>query len=698
MKKNHSQNVDLIKDRKTCGKNRNFFCSVGRKINLLIFVFLLIAMANVMTRGQMADEFNPNVTNQNTNSAVSVIQPLPDGKIIIGGNFTSVGGQTRNHLARLNADGTLDTTFANTNLSNPVRAVALQPDGKIIVGTVGLTLPAQTANQMFRFNADGTLDTSFNPNVNNGVYAVTRQADGKIIIGGFFSNVNGQSRNNLARLNGDGTLDASFTLTPDAAVITEARQPDGKILIGGIFSNISGVARNRLARLNADGTLDTSFNSPIVYDSGRGVQDIAVQPDGKIIIGGYPSADGSVKTVARLNADGAPDAAFNQNVLSFGEDFRNIRAVAVQSNGKILLSGSFISPQPSLIRLNADGTTDTAFNPRPTTQNSPISSVDVIVVQPDQKILVGGYFTRIGGANRNSLARLFSDSRSVPATGFDFDGDGRADISAFRPSNGVWQIFQSATQFQSNGGLRSVAFGIASDRLAPADYDGDFITDIAVFREGSPAYFYILQSRTNTFRAEPFGTTGDVPVSGDWDGDTKADVAVYRLGASAGAQSYFYYRPTAAGVDFRQLAWGAAGDKPVVGDFDGDGKQDAAVFRPSNGTWYVLRSSDNQLQAIQFGIASDKLIAADYDGDNKTDFAVYRGGTWYIQRSQLGFTGIAFGAPDDIPAPADYDGDGKTDYGVFRNGIWYLNRSTAGSIGGSYSAAGDKPIPGAFVQ
>jgi hypothetical protein len=91
-------------------------------------------------------------------------------------------------------------------------------------------------------------------------------------------------------------------------------------------------------------------------------------------------------------------------------------------------------------------------------------------------------------------------------------------------------------------------------------------------------------------------------------------------------------------------------------------------------------------------------VAADYDGDNKTDFAVYRGGTWYIQRSQLGFTGIQFGVETDVPTPADYDGDGRTDIAVFRNGTWYLNRSTAGSIGGAYSAAGDKPIPSAFVQ
>ncbi|WP_316316931.1 hypothetical protein, partial [Clavibacter michiganensis] len=120
----------------------------------------------------------------------------------------------------------------------------------------------------------------------------------------------------------DGTLDASFTLTADSTVSDFAKQPDGKILLGGIFSNISGTSRNRLARLNADGTIDTSFTSLPAYNSGGGVQDIALQSDGKIVIGGFPSADGSIKTVARLNADGTPDTAFNQNVFAFSESYQ----------------------------------------------------------------------------------------------------------------------------------------------------------------------------------------------------------------------------------------------------------------------------------------------------------------------------------------------------------------------------------------
>jgi uncharacterized delta-60 repeat protein len=694
MKKNHSPNADLIEGKKNNGENRIFFRLLGKTFGLVIFVFSLISAANMNASGQRADAFNQNIDN-----TASVIRSQQDGKIIIGGYFLNVGGQARNRLARLNPDGSLDTTFVNSNLTLPVRSLALQPDGKIVVGTIGTSVPTQMGNQLWRFNADGTLDTAFNVNVNNGVYAIALQTDGKIIIGGFFSSVNGQARSRLARLNADGTLDTTFTQTPDSTVSVLTRQPDGKILVGGVFSNIDGSPRSRLARLNADGTLDTAFNSPAAaYLSGRGIQDIAVQADGKIVTGGYTSADGTLKTVARFNADGTPDTTFNQNVFSFAESFANVLAVAVQSDGKTLVGTFAQNPQRSLIRLNADGTTDTAFDARPLHQSVNSTSVDEIFVQADQKILVSGFFSRIGGAPRNNIARLFSNSLPIPATKFDFDGDGRADISAFRPSNGGWYIYQSASQFQSNGGLRVLPFGTGSDRLAPADYDGDYATDVAVFREGATAYFYIIQSRTNTFRAEPFGTTGDVPVPGDWDGDLKADLAVYRNGAAAGAQSYFYYRPTAtAGIDFRQIAWGASGDKPVVADYDGDNKQDAAIFRPSAGAWYVFRSSDNQLQAMQFGVSTDRLVAADYDGDERADYAVFRDGVWYIQRSQLGFIGVAFGASGDTPAPADYDGDGKTDFAVIRNGTWYMNRSTLGAFGGNYSAAGDLPIPNAFI-
>jgi murein DD-endopeptidase MepM/ murein hydrolase activator NlpD len=132
-------------------------------------------------------------------------------------------------------------------------------------------------------------------------------------------------------------------------------------------------------------------------------------------------------------------------------------------------------------------------------------------------------------------------------------------------------------------------------------------------------------------------------------------------------------------------------------DFDGDGKTEVGVFRPSNGGWYNLLSSNGNASSQAFGLSTDQLAPADYDGDGRTDLGVYRGsaGTWYLQRSQLGFTGIAFGSNGDIPVPADYDGDGKADIAVFRpsTGIWYMQRSTAGFLAMQFGANGDWPVP-----
>jgi hypothetical protein len=279
----------------------------------------------------------------------------------------------------------------------------------------------------------------------------------------------------------------------------------------------------------------------------------------------------------------------------------------------------------------------------------------------------------------------------LPLTQFDFDGDGKADIGAFRPSNANWYIANSASNSTSQR-----QFGLSGDLLAPADYDGDGKTDIAVFRSNEGVW-YRINSATNTVSIMSFGASGDIPVPSDFDGDGKADVAVFRPTTGV----WWIFRSLNNSIFAQQF--GISEDKPTLGDFDGDGKADLAVFRPSAGVWYHLRSSNNQFFAYQFGLSSDTPTPADFDGDGKTDIAVFRSstGVWYRLNSlNNSVTVFQFGLVGDKPVAADYDGDGKADIAVFRptESIWYLQRSAQGFVSRQFGAGDDLPISNAFIR
>ncbi|MBS1792277.1 MAG: VCBS repeat-containing protein [Acidobacteria bacterium] len=291
------------------------------------------------------------------------------------------------------------------------------------------------------------------------------------------------------------------------------------------------------------------------------------------------------------------------------------------------------------------------------------------------------------GADIGAFERQATDV-DLSTTPFDFDGDGRTDISIFRPSNGEWWLNRS-----SSGATVAAQFGTGTDCPVPGDFTGDGRTDVAFFRPTTGEWF-VLRSEDGSYFSFPFGASGDVPVPGDYDGDGKTDAAVFRP-----ATATWFVLKSSGGTTIAQF--GAAGDVPVPSDYDGDGKADIAIYRPSNGQWWLARSIGGVLN-VTFGTADDRPVAGDYTGDGRSDIAFFRPSTgeWFVLRSEdFSFFSFPFGAPGDLPVAGDYDGDGRFDPGVFRpsGSTWYVNRSSAGLLIVTFGASGDRPLPNAFV-
>jgi uncharacterized delta-60 repeat protein len=379
-----------------------------------------------------------------TNGTVNAIAIQPDGKILIGGNFSYVNNIPKNRFARLNPDGSLDVTF-NANLStnnsccgNVVNVIAVQPDGKILIGGNFLTSNNNFGTSGFtRLNADGSTDSSFSTSISSGnVQTVALQPDGKILIGGSFFQISGINRNNIARLNVNGSVDTSFipvdrlgaATGPNSEVTRIAVQNNGKVIITGNFSSFNGVARRGIARLETDGTLDTSFNAEI-NNGGGSVTALVAQPDNKVLLGGnFFQVNGVNRSrLARLNADGSLDTTFGTIVGPDG----SVNAVVLQPDGKILIGGSFNfvsgASRRKLARLNPDGSVDSVFNPA----GGADGEIFTLARQSDGRVLIGGNFTVVNGFARTGIARLRTNACVVSPL-YDFDGDGKTDISVYR--------------------------------------------------------------------------------------------------------------------------------------------------------------------------------------------------------------------------------------------------------------------------
>jgi uncharacterized delta-60 repeat protein len=599
---------------------------------------------------------------------VRQILQQPDGKILVAGEFLYANGVERRSIARFNTDGTLDTSFVPylNSVSPPqiIQTIALQPDGKIVIGTWhGVVLQ--------RLNADGSQDTSFTSPLTSSsqVYAVTVQADGKILVGG---SLTAPAALTFIRLNTNGTRDTTFNPgQPNGRVHKIIIQPDGKLLIGGFFGAISDIAiRNGLARYNADGVLDNTFIPP--GGNPLTVSDMELQADGKLVLVG--------SAIQRLNANGTFDVSLAGSANS------EVNAVKIQPDGKILVGGGFSlignTAHNGIARLNANFTIDSRFT---TYANRNVYDIQL---QPDGKILLGGAFNKINGIPSVRIARLLNVSAPA-STLFDYDGDGRADVSVFRASENRWYVLRS-----SDGVIAQQVFAVAGDIPVPSDYDGDGKTDFSIYRPSSADWWSLSSINGQQIYAH-WGEANVIPRPSDFDGDGKTDYIFFLP-----ANSTWYRYGSTAGASY--VSFGLAGDKPITGDFDGDGKSDVAIYRPSTGDWWWKSSIDGVQRATHWGISTDIPAPADYDADGKTDFAVYRpsNGTWYIYNSSTNSSTIMnFGIAEDKPVAADYDGDGKADIAVFRpsTGIWYQQRSTQGFLAQQFGNSSDVPTPNAFI-
>jgi uncharacterized delta-60 repeat protein len=344
-----------------------------------------------------------------------------DGKIVVGGDFFRISGISHKYVTRLQSDGRPDTGFnIGTGCNNTVQDVKIQTDGKILVGGFFTTFNGSTVNYIVRLNTDGTRDTTFTTNngtgANNLVFTVAVQPDGKILVGGLFTAFNGSTVGRIVRLNSDGTRDTTFITNTgtgaSSGVYAIAVQPDGKILIGGAFTTFNGATVNCIVRLNSNGTRDTAFTTNTGTGLVGSVDDIAVQSDGKIIlVGSYTTFNGvTVNKIVRLNSDGTRDTAFTTNNGAGFNYFADggLYSVVVQPNGKIVVSGQVTifsgARVGSIIRFNADGSRDVAFTTNGGTGTN--GYVLDLALQTDGKIIAGGNLTFFNGNYVGRIVRL----------------------------------------------------------------------------------------------------------------------------------------------------------------------------------------------------------------------------------------------------------------------------------------------------
>ena len=341
------------------------------------------------------------------NSVLKVIS-LQDKKTMTFGSFTKFNGTSISRIARLQEDGTVDSSFnpSGTGVNEFVKTAILQSDTKIVIAGNFTAYNGIMSNRIARVLPEGAIDPTFvtGNGFNNQVYALALQEDGKIIVGGNFTSYNGTAVNRIVRLSADGSIDASFNIGLGADAIVEVLliQADGKILLGGRFSTFNGISHSKLVRLNTNGSVDSGFSIGMGFD--KYVFAMALQSDDKIVIGGtFLNYDGiPAKRMLRLNTNGNIDPSFTS-----GSGFSNgeVRAILIQPDNRLLVGGTFSGTYNGkvvkrMVRLQPNGVCDPTFV---VNLNSTLYS---ICFTPDAKVMIGGNFNSVSGITKHRVARL----------------------------------------------------------------------------------------------------------------------------------------------------------------------------------------------------------------------------------------------------------------------------------------------------
>lgn len=546
------------------------------------------------------------------------------------------------------------------------------------------------------FSGDGKLTDFVVGTTFNYLAATVIQPDGKIVTVGA---VREPRYLYAARYNSDGSPDTTFGSGTGRTrfqfggfynyVEDVVLQPDGKIVIAGCYCQEDfGDYNLALARLNSDGSLDASFgvNGVVTRPDIVGpANSVAIQTDGKIVVAGRAGFYLDW-LVLRFNSNGSQDPTFitGVNVLSPGHGDPN--SVAIQADGKIVAGGGSY-----IVRYNANGSLDSTFDGDGVLA-TPIGLP--VAIQTDGKIVA------VGGSGRNFKVVRYNPNGSLDTT---FDGivpalidvyvenssiairsDGKLVVSS-TSDNGLNDDF-SLLRFNPNGSVDTTFGGGDGETTADFSNSSDHAYGVALDNVGRAV---VIGRSDGRFAIARF-LLGSGRANADFDGDGRSDVSVFRP-----SDSLWYLSRSTAG--FSATQFGLSSDQITPGDFDGDSKTDIAVWRPLTGTWYIQQSTAG-FTAAQWGLSTDLPVPGDYDGDGKTDIAVWRPstGVWFVVNSGNGqVVATQFGLDSDKPVAGDFDGDGKTDLAVYRpsSGLWFLNQSTLGQTTVKFGISTDKVIP-----